>query len=125
MLRTDETALICDFAETYHLTDYRALPPTKAAALAVGLRENSRVKLHMAGQQWPMDTLLLAAIADRLSLLLWLGTKDAERGRNRPASILAQLMGGGSDPTRPTSFDSGEAFEHRRRELLERRESNA
>ena len=47
MLKKDEEALICDFAETYHIYDYKRLPLTTVAALAVGLRENSRLKMAM------------------------------------------------------------------------------
>ncbi|MBO7722484.1 MAG: hypothetical protein J6S27_01735 [Thermoguttaceae bacterium] len=32
MVREDETALICDLAETYHILDWRALPLRTAAA---------------------------------------------------------------------------------------------
>ena len=77
-----ETELICDFAETYHILDWRTLPLTTAAALSVGLRDNSRVKMKLAGVEAGQDTLLLAAIVDRLSLLWWAKTKDAESGRN-------------------------------------------
>lgn len=43
MILTDEDALICDLAETYHVLDYRALPLKTAAALASGLRADARI----------------------------------------------------------------------------------
>ena len=69
MIRMDETALICDFAETYHIYDYRAMPLRTVAALAAGLRRNSRIMIKMSGVGVDPDTLLLAAAVDRLSFL--------------------------------------------------------
>lgn len=107
-----ETELICDFAETYHILDWRTLPLSTAAALSVGLRENSRVKMQIAGIQAGQDTLLLAAIVDRLSLLWWAKTKDAESGRNKPKSIFEQLTRRPEDEPKEkaTAFRSGEEF---------------
>lgn len=107
-----ETELICDFAETYHILDWRTLPLTTAAALSVGLRENSRVKMKIAGVEAGQDTLLLAAIVDRLSLLWWAKTKDAESGRNKPKSIFEQLTRRPEDEPekKVTAFRSGEEF---------------
>ena len=92
MIRIDETALICDLAETYGILDYRALPLRTAAALACGLREGSRIRMKI--NEAPIDriTLLLAAAVDRLSVLAWMKTKDGAKGKNRPESIVQQLM---------------------------------
>ena len=84
MIRMDETALICDFAETYHIYDYRAMPLRTVAALAAGLRRNSRIMIKMSGVGVDPDTLLLAAAVDRLSFLAWVKTKDGQKNRNRP-----------------------------------------
>ena len=107
-----ETELICDFAETYHILDWRTLPLNTAAALSVGLRENSRVKMKIAGVEAGQDTLLLAAIVDRLSLLWWAKTKDADSGRNKPKSIFEQLARRPEDEPekKVTAFRSGEEF---------------
>ena len=70
MIRLDEDALICDFAETYHVFDIYALPATLAATLAVGLRDDSRIKMSMADRKGSVNTILLAGITDRLSILL-------------------------------------------------------
>lgn len=121
MVALDEGALICDFAETYHILDYRALPATQAATLASGLRENSRIKMKMAGVQHPIDVLLLAGAVDRLSLLLWAQTKDGGKGRNRPDSVFAAL----TEQTKNNNgnvipFESGREFEIKWRELTNR-----
>lgn len=112
MIRTDESALICDFAETYHILDYRALSLKTAAALASGLSENSRIMMKITGQRIDTKTLLLAGILDRLTTLIWMQTKDGHSGRNRPESVLAKLS---KEPENEKKddfmvFDSPEAF---------------
>ena len=115
MIKADEDALICDFAETYHVFNYKALPAKLAATLAAGLREGSRIKLKLADMQVSPDTLLLAAIADRLGILVWQKTEDAEKGRNRPRSILESLQ---PKQTDVSTFASGEDFIKAREKLL-------
>ena len=115
MIKADEDALICDFAETYHVFNYKALPAKLAATLAAGLREGSRIKLKLADMQVSPDTLLLAAIADRLGILVWQKTEDAGKGRNRPRSILESLQ---PKQTDVSTFASGEDFIKAREKLL-------
>lgn len=91
MIAKQEHNLICDFAETYHVFDYKALPVRTAATLAAGLPANSRVKMALAGQKVDNETLLQAIIADRLGLLVWAQTEDGRRNRNRPKSIYDAL----------------------------------
>ena len=112
MVQEDETALICDFAETYGVLDWKALPLRTAAALASGLRDDSRIKMRLAGVKADQETLLLAAAVDRLSLLLWAKTKDAEKGRNRPISIFDKLTGQTEkeETDEFNSYDSPDAF---------------
>lgn len=112
MIREDETALICDLAETYGILDWRALPLRTAAALSSGLRDSSRIKMKLAGVQADQETLLLAAAVDRLSLLVWAKTKDAEKGRNRPESIFDKLTGQTEkkETDEIISYDSPDAF---------------
>lgn len=112
MVRTDETSLICDFAETYHITDYRALSLKTAAALASGLSEDSRIKMRITGQRITTKTALLAGILDRLTTLVWMQTQDGHKGRNRPESILAKLTKG-PEPEKKDEFlvfESSDAF---------------
>ena len=109
MIRFDEDALICDLAETYQIYDYRQLPLQMVAVFSYGLREDSRIKMSISKQSVPLETMLLAGLSDRLSLLLWTKTKDAEHGRNRPASILESLTNVKKESSH-LSFDSGEEF---------------
>lgn len=128
MISTDEEALIADFVETYQILNYRQLSATLSSLLAVQLRENSRIKMKLRGDHsgTSLDTLLLSAIADRLSLLLWAQTKDGAQGINRPSLIVDALLGNESEET--MSFDSGKDFEIERekrlREIKERSDSN-
>ena len=121
MAATDESALICDFAETYHILDYRALPLRTAAVLASGLRENSRIKMIMTGTKVETDTALLAAAVDRLSMLVWAKTKDAPKGRNKPKSILGYLTK--EERTQSDdlmAFDTAEDFEAARKRIIQK-----
>lgn len=117
MIAIDEEALICDLAETYHIYDYKSLPLSRVAIFAVGLKGNSRIKMKMSGLKCPLDTLLLASVVDRLSVLVWQRTKDGADGRNRPESMLSRLLG--TEDNRETEvFSTPEEFERRREEIL-------
>lgn len=96
MLATDETALVCDLAETYGIYDYRSYPATVIATFAVGLRENARIWLKMNKMAYPLETMLLASAVDKLSLLLWAKTKDGAKNRNRPKMIIEATSGSGA-----------------------------
>lgn len=69
MIKLDENALICDLAETYQVFDYRSLPVHLVAALSAGLRDNSRIKLKIADSKVSLETVILATIADNLTVL--------------------------------------------------------
>jgi hypothetical protein len=121
MISLDEDALVCDLAETYQIYDYKQLPLNQVAVFAYGLRDDSRIKQMMSDQIVPLETTLLASIVDRLSLSLWLQTKDGQKGVNRPASIADQLIKrdkSENDEKDYLVFESGEDFENYRRALL-------
>ena len=105
MISMDKEALMCDLAETYHIFSIHELPARQVAMYAVGLRANSRIKLAMTNQKVSNEEVLLAMIADRLSLLVWFNTKDGQDGTNRPKSMLALLLG-----DEKTNDDKVEAF---------------
>ncbi|MBZ1354018.1 DUF5361 domain-containing protein [Streptococcus sp. LPB0406] len=121
MISIDEDALVCDLAETYQIYDYRQLPLNQVAVFAYGLRDDSRIKQIMSNQIVPLETTLLASIVDRLSLSLWLQTKDGQKGVNRPKSIVDQLTKQDKeerDEREYLVFESGEDFENYRKSLL-------
>lgn len=65
-----------------------------------------------------METLLLAGLSDKMSMLLWSKTEDAQKGKNRPVLILDSLTSVDEKPKETAVFNSGEEFEKRRKELL-------
>ena len=111
MLSADRDALICDLAEVYGIFDHRALPVSLLATLAVGLREDSRIKRKLSGMKLSRMEILTAAAVDRLSILLWMNSEDGRRGENRPASILGALMGEEPEENLVEGFETAEAFE--------------
>ena len=116
MMAVDEDALICDLAEAYHVHNWRKLPVHHVAILAWGLSTESRIKRKLSGAPAPIDTLLLAMAVDRLSLLVWANTKDAQRGRNRPPSIVDKLIP--QNESEITGFDTAEDYERVRARIL-------
>lgn len=112
MTTTDEDALVCDLAETYRVYDHRALPPHRAAALACGLREDSRIKQQLTGRYYPPASELLLLLYDRVNWLRWARTRDGAKGENCPESLYAKCMNLKDEPESfVESFDSGDAFE--------------
>lgn len=112
MLATEREALICDLAETYGIFDYRALPARLLATLAVGLREDSRIKMRIEGQRVPRSELLLAAVLDKLSMIAWFLSEDGQKNVNRPTSMVEVLLGEpSSQASAIESFDTAEQFE--------------
>lgn len=109
MVAADEDALRCDFAQTYHILDYRRLPLRTAAVFAWGLGEDSRVKRALAGARMDAQTALLARIFDGVMLLVWMQTEDGHRGRNRPRSLF-DYMAGGEENEKPRGYASAADF---------------
>ena len=115
MVGLDEDALTCDFAEVYHVLDWRALPARTAATLAMGLGQESRIMRQLSGVPVTIQTLLLAAIADALHVLVWQNTKDGAKGRNKPTLIAEKLM---EAPHEEIGFDTVEDFRRWRDSML-------
>lgn len=115
MIEFDEDALICDLAETYQIYDYRSLPVKLVATLSAGLRDDSRIKMAAADMTVRQDTLLLAAIADRVEAFRYGFSSDAEKGTNRPASLVDVILGRENETKANkggvVSFKSVEEFE--------------
>lgn len=111
MIAIGEDELICDFAETYQIYDYKKLPARKAAVFASGLRNNSRIKMKMAGCDLPLETAIQASVADRIGMLVWMQSEDGHKKRNRPESILKLILGNLDAETSAEVFVSGEEFE--------------
>lgn len=109
--------MICDFAETYKIYDYKEFPASYIAVLAKGLSPDSRIKRSFVGVDVSDDYLLKSLIYDRLNLLLWIQSEDGAKGRNKPVSLYESL----TDKTKRNKdegFESSEDFDVKRKELL-------
>ena len=93
MIRLDRDAVICDLAETYGIFNYQALPVKLLATLVVGLREDSRIKRKISGDRIPRSDVLLAAVVDRLTTIVWMLSEDGANGANKPRSVVDVLLG--------------------------------
>lgn len=108
LIASDEDALICDFAQYYHVLSWRSLPLRLAATLAAGLPEDSRSLMRVHGRTVPFSTELQAYAADRLTQVVWWLHSDA----SKPPSVVADLMGiSAGDDGNVQSYDSPEAFD--------------
>ena len=83
-MNIDEEALICDFAETYHIYDYKSLPLRTVGIFACGLRPDSRIGMRISDSKLTTDN--TRAIA-------WLNSSDGAKGINRPKSLVEALIG--------------------------------
>lgn len=109
MIETDESALVCDFAETYRIYDYRALSVSYAATLAHGLRSDSRIRLKLGEVKEEVPCFISAAkAADCLTLLV---NSLREEPDERPAMI-SDIIYGREQKKKPRadSYDSGSEF---------------
>ena len=109
MMATDEDALLCDMAETYHVYDLESLPVLTIATLACGLRGNSRIMAKISGFSVPFDTFLLTSIYDSLRWLQWSKTKGATKGQP-PARLAESMTIREKHKHDAVVFDSPEAF---------------
>lgn len=119
MIMTDEDALICDMAETYGVFDIYALEPQMCATLAIGLRDNSRIKTKMMGMEMVFEDYLLASIYDLLNWICWTHTKDATHGNNQPRRLVDILTKKEEKQTSDIlGFNTAEEFEAERARIL-------
>ena len=68
------------------------------------------------------DTMLSAIACDYLAKLWWAKTEDAEKGINKPISILSQLLEDNADKNEKDGFDSVEEFNNARSRLIRKEE---
>lgn len=116
MIGLNEDALICDLAETYHIFNYRDMPPRLVATLASGLGDDSRIKRLAGGQPASSELMLLGGILDALHMLIY---KISDGSTAPPISIIDLMFGNTSEPQKQCmSFDSYEDFEAYRKQLI-------
>ena len=115
MYELDKEALICDLAETYNIYEFEKFSLSKIAIFAKGLRENSRIRMKMSQSKFNVKESLLAGILDRLTLILYSKTKDAEKGKNYPKLLLDEV----EKKEDLQGFMSSEDFEKMRKRIIE------
>ena len=118
MVAADEDALRCDFAQYYHVLDFRRLPLRTAAVFAQGLPEESRTVRRLSGARIDVRTALLARIFDGVMLLVWQQTENGHKGRNPPKSLFDYLMRGEEDE-KPRSYATAADFRTAWQEITE------
>ena len=111
MLALDESALICDLAETYGVLNYRALPVKLLATLCAGLRDNSRIKMKCSDIRATPLEWMVAHAADNLSLLRWGMTEAGQKGKNRPVLFTELLTSTQPKPSKCKGYDTVAEFE--------------
>lgn len=117
MVNVDRFALQCDFAETYNIYDYRALPARLAAVLACGLKADSRIMVKMAGVKVsPPNLLLLALIVDELRAVRFGLMGD----KKKPPTFITNIMENGIPQKETQSFKSGAEFEKAMAQIREK-----
>lgn len=116
MYGADRDALLCDLAETYHIYDFEALPVDKLAVLSYGLRDDSRIKMHMAGLTPVPEQAMFVNIADTLQLIRY--QLFAKKHDPKPILFTDRLLNTVKE-SNTVIFESGEAFEEARRKLIE------
>lgn len=102
-MAVDRDALLCDLAEVYHIYDFRALPVHTLAALACGLRADSRIMMKLAGVTYIPQYVMMAAMADNARLILH--SLTAKKNAQKPklfAEALTESESKGAR-TRPTT----------------------
>jgi hypothetical protein len=78
------------------------------ATLAIGLPENSRVKMKMSGQKLTLEQSLLALLLDDFNLLLW--SRQKHRG-SKPKSIFKDLTEEKKPKDELMTFETADEFD--------------
>ena len=96
MRALDNDALICDFAQYYHIYDFKSLDLKTAAILACGLPKESRIMTIVTGTKIKEEKLIQIAILDTLRAIAYAYTKTHSDGKTEMPefrSVLAELLG--------------------------------
>ena len=116
-------ALICDFAQYYHIYDLDALDVRTAAVLMSGLPKESRLVKELTGGKPDQETLLMASILDTTRNIEYaVFQSHSKKKLKRPQSVLKKLLGIEEDSEHREDvkgFATSEEFEAARRRVVE------
>jgi len=113
-----EDELICDLAEVYHVLNYRELLPSLVATLCFGLKEDSRVRMRLTNSKITLTQTLIARMVDELAFQSWAKTKDGQKNRNRPESVLKALTEEKNTEDELVSFRTVDDFKNAWQEIV-------
>ena len=125
IIKENEDDLVCDLMQYYHISNWRSYSPFFISTLTFGLPEESRIMKALSGMKCAIDRMLIAVIADKLSLLWWAKTVDGQKNQNRPKSFVDILIGNvkKEESKDIITFNTPEEFEAYRAELVERKKN--
>ena len=125
IIKENEDDLVCDLMQYYHISNWRSYSPFFISTLMFGLPEESRIMKTLSGMKYSIDRMLIAVIADKLSLLWWAKTVDGQKNQNRPKSFVDILIGNvkKEESKDIITFNTPEEFEAYRAELVERKKN--
>lgn len=125
IIKENEDDLVCDLMQYYHISNWRSYSPFFISTLTFGLPEESRIMKALSGMKYSIDRMLIAVIADKLSLLWWAKTVDGQKNQNRPKSFVDILIGNvkKEESKDIITFNTPEEFEAYRVELVERKKN--
>lgn len=86
--------------------------------LVAGLRPNSRVAIEKSGEDFPVETMILAVIADTVRALVY--GMSSKKKNKPPESIVEALRKKKPTVSEEMSFKSGADFDKARAEILKR-----
>lgn len=121
MIDANEDALICDLAETYHIYDYRSLPARMVATLAVGLRNDSRIKMFLSNEPLSFEQMMMVKIYDVLNWLAWVEIRTNSKSKSKPPERLEdRIRKKTAEKSDAQVFNTVADFEAERHKMLER-----
>lgn len=113
--------MICDLAETYRIYDWRQVPIKLLGIYAAGLRWDSRVMMERMGEDFSLDTLMTASIADSLRGIIY--GLFSKKGSEKPNSFVEALTRK-KEQKAEVAFRSGDDFMEARARLLQEIDNN-
>ena len=116
-----EDALICDFAQYYHVYDLDSLNVRTAAILACGLPKESRTLKTLRKEKVDQNTMLMASILDTCRNIEYgVFQSHSKKKIKKPKSVVQKLLGIDQDKKEEVKgFSSGDAFEVARQRLIQ------
>ncbi len=70
--------------------------------------------MYLLGAKATRTDVLMAAVVDRMSMLLWMLSEDGKNGTNRPKSIINAILGAKKEENKDKieAFEKAEDFEN-------------